>query len=1203
MIAEFLGKLRKQGSRLWVENENLKFRVFRDAPFSESDLDYLKANKSTIIEWLQARPTFFEARPLSENQRAMWLLYQLDMNSCAYNLSVAISLSPHLDIQSLKEAVSDLFQHHDILRTAYFDEEGESLQCIKPFDSTFELPFKTSTVSGYSQQAIQNLVAKEADVPFDLELGQVCRACLLQNEHHDRTDNIFQLSIHHIAADFWSCEVIIDELLERYKYLSGGQMQDFPTPQRQPESQQSYFDWTVQQYCLLQQEAAQEARSFWREVLFQKCENQLSETQTQSGTGKPTDGSLLQGPELITDFPRPAVQRFSGEVIRFPFTKDLDYAIRSLAKSLDVTPFVICLSAYQVLLYRYSANEKFVIGMPTSGRLQQASQRTVGYLVNPVAVPCDCAGAPNFVTLVHRVKDMTQAVLAHQTFPFNKVIEELNIPRDTSRNPVFQHLFAMTHVHQKNHLDLVQHTWLSEQRGAPVDLSLAVLDDRIGFTGEWRYNQDLFTHETAQTMVSVYLEILERVVKEPDIGINQISLISAKQEQHMLAGWNATGADFPQDACLHSLFEQQVAQTPDAIAVVFGNNSLTYQQLNDKANQLARYLMTQFEIKPDDLIGICVDHSVDMVTGILAILKTGGAYVPLDPDYPKSRLEYMQTDADLRLVLVQQDFVELFVHNKIPTVVLDSPDVEEVLSRLAPGNIDSLEPGSLEIEDLENHPKVTANHLAYVIYTSGSTGQPKGVMVEHRNVIRLVKNSNYLDFTEPQVIAQVSNMSFDAMTFELWGSLLNGGKLVHIPKAMLMDFAHLQRTLTDAGITTMFVTTALFNTISQTSPDALLGLKNVLFGGEDCSIDAIKKVMTAGKPERLLHVYGPTESTTFAVWKSLEESYIDTTQKVALGKPLSNTTAYVLDQHCQPVPSGMIGELYLGAEGLARGYLNRDELTQQRFIPLPTRLKEYCEDNHHRLYRTGDLVRWSSDGDLIYVGRADDQVKIRGFRIEIGEIEKHLLSLPEVAQALVRVVEKGDSGKKLVAYIIPTMSVTSESAQGQSLKIKPQLEEQSKDGTSKAWCELVDFIYHKLNQLLPRYMQPDVYVVLNKIPVTHNGKVDYKALPEPDMSSLEANYVPPASDTEIALCQMCQSLLGIEKVGVNNNFFELGGNSLLAARLIAQVKAQFLVQLPLNQFFNISSISELAKVIDVQQPAMTESDFDRMDALLEELGA
>ncbi|NEN99513.1 MAG: non-ribosomal peptide synthetase, partial [Moorea sp. SIO3I7] len=624
--------------------------------------------------------------------------------------------------------------------------------------------------------------------------------------------------------------------------------------------------------------------------------------------------------------------------------------------------------------------------------------------------------------------------------------------------------------------------------------------------------------------------------------VTALPLMTGPELDQILVEWNNRKTDYPTDKCIHQLFEEQVENNPNAIAVVFEEQKLTYSELNSKANQLAHYLQ-KLGVAPETLVGICVERSLEMVVGLLAILKAGGAYVPLDPNYPTSRLNYMIEDAQLSIILTEEKWQNHLSDTKASVICLDTD--EEIINQQ-----------SQQIPENQ----VTANQLAYVIYTSGSTGQPKGVTIPHQGVVRLFSNTNYVQLDPTDRVAQVSNTSFDAATFEIWGALLHGAVAVVITKSVLLSPQEFVNYIKQEKITTLFLTTALFNQLAYSVPEAFSTLKHLLFGGEAVDPKSVKQVFEKGAPERLLHVYGPTENTTFSSWYKVTKVAEGATN-LPIGKPISNTQIYILDSQLQPVPIGVAGELHIGGDGLATGYHNRPELTASKFIPNP-----FDKSQATKLYKTGDLARYLTDGNIEFIGRIDQQVKIRGFRIEIGEIEALVSQYPDVKENVVIAQSDPAGGQRLVVYIVPKQESTQDAS-------------------------LIPQIRQFLKQKLPEYMIPAAFVLLDAFPLTPNGKIDRRALPVPDTvsSGISTTYVMPQTETEQLLAKIWQEVLQVEKVGIYDNFFELGGHSLLTIKVHTKLQEIYAQDISIVKLFQHPNISEFSKyLIDLQRGKVTD---------------
>ena len=694
---------------------------------------------------------------------------------------------------------------------------------------------------------------------------------------------------------------------------------------------------------------------------------------------------------------------------------------------------------------------------------------------------------------------------------------------------MFQILFLWQNVTQEElHLPgLKTEPWELDKptAGATFDLTFSVQETNAELQGYWEYNTNILDADIVEGLTGHFQTLLNAIVADAQQSICKYPLLTAAQKHQLLEEWNHTDTIFDNKLCVHQWFEAQVEQTPDAVAVVYEQQKLTYRELNQKANQLAHHLQS-LGVKSEQLVGICVERSLEMVIGMLAILKAGGAYVPLDPTYPQERLTYMLEDAGVSVLLTQSKLTANFPGKGAKEVCFDRD--WQLISNYSSDN-----------------PKteVTPTNLAYVIYTSGSTGNPKGVAVPHQAIVRLVRETNYVQITPDDCIAQASNANFDAATFEIWGALLNGAKTVGITKEVMLSPEQLDQQLQKDKITILFITTALFNQLVSFRADIFQSVKTILFGGEAVNPSWVQAVLKNKPPARLLHVYGPTESTTFATWYLIEEVPEGATN-IPIGRPLSNTTLYVLDSHLQPVPIGVPGELYIGGYGLARGYLNRPELTEQKFIPNP------LSTIKSRLYKTGDLVRYLSDGSIEFLSRIDNQVKIRGFRIELGEIKAILEQHSSVKEAVAIAREDSDGNKQLVAYIVPQAS------------------------QNELLAELRNF----LQAQLPEYMIPSAFVLLDSFPLTVNEKIDTRSLPEPNYHrAICKTSENPQTEIEQKIAAVWQEILKLNSVGRDDNFFEVGGHSLLLIQVNQKLNAALNVELSMLEMFQYPTIRALGE--------------------------
>ncbi len=962
------------------------------------------------------------------------------------------------------------------------------------------------------------MTAAEALRPFDLARGPLFRTLLLRAGASEWT---LVLAMHHIVSDGWSMGVMLREL----EALYGASLAGAPSPL--PELPVQYADYAVWQREWLRGEVLEGQLAYWRERL----------------AGHPP---VL---ELPADRPRPAVQMFRGASEPVVLGAQLTGHLKALSRRRGEPLFMTALAGFLAFLQRYTGQSDLLVGTPSAGRTRLELEGLIGFFVNTLVLRTDASGDPLFAELTDRARESALGAYAHGDLPLERIVEELAPERSLGYSPLFQVAFAL----QTAPRDLPRLAGLEAEElplsidTAKFDLTLSLTETAEGLAGGLEYNRDLFDAATAHRMADHLRNLLAAAATDAAARLSELLLLSAAERRELLVDWNATRAPFPDERSIHRLVAERARQTPAAVAVIdemaAEGGRVTYGELDARADTLARRLRA-VGVGPETLVALCVERSIEMVVAMLAILKAGGAYVPLDPSYPSERLAFLLADTRAPVLLTQERLAALLpAAGGVRVILLDCP-AEETSE------------GSEEMagEAAGTGFETGGDHLAYVIYTSGSTGQPKGVAVPHRAVLRLVLNTDYVRLSPADRIAQAANASFDAATFEVWGSLLNGGSLVILPQAVVLSPAALAADIRRHGIQAMFLTTALFNQVAREEPGAFAPLTDLLFGGEAVDPGWVRAVLRDGPPKRLLHVYGPTESTTFSTWfeiRSLEPGAVT----VPIGKPIANTRAYVLDPGLRPAPAGVHGSLYVGGDGLARGYLNRPELTAERFVPDPFAGETGTEPGG-RLYATGDLVRYLPDGNVEFLGRADQQVKIRGFRIELGEIETVLAAHPRIREAAVLAREEGAAGKRLVAY-----AATAGPA--------PEVGEVREHMRSK----------------LPDYMVPSAFVWLEALPLTPNGKVDRRALARLEAATAAdvESYLAPRTTVEKALARMWAELLEVDPVGIRDDFFHLGGHSLLAIQVLSRVRRLFGVELSIRTLFESPTVEGLARSIGREQ--------------------
>jgi aspartate racemase len=1039
--------------------------------------------------------------PLSFYQQGLWVLSQLMPETSLYHVPKAVRLTGALDVAALKKTLNHLVERHEALRTTFGTTEGVPMQVVRE-QLELELPLVDLSELDEAERELESarVLRDETRRPFDLAQGPLIRALLVrlaEDEH------ILLIAMHHIITDGWSIGIMHREVMDLYEAFSSGR----PSPL--PELKIQYPDYALWHRQWFQGEVYESQLAYWKDQF-----------------------KTLPPPlELPTDHPRPSMQAhraFRGSKRKLTLSKELSRKLKELCQKEETTLFMVLLAAYQVLLHRYTGEEDIVVGSPIAGRCLAETEGLIGLFVNALALRVDLSGNPSFRELLGRVKEVALGGYANQDLPFEALVKAVQPDRTLARNPLFQVMFVL----QSEAIPTLELPGLTvshvqvENVVANFDLTLDAVERDGQLECMLESNADLFDHDTISRLLGHFENLLESIVASPAQKLSDLVLLTEVEKNQLLSDWKNTATDYPRDACVNELFAQQVARTPDAIAVEYGNDRLTFNELNRRANQLAHYLR-RLGVGPDVPVGVRMERSVEMMVTLVAIVKAGGAYLPLDLSYPEARVAFMLADAQVPVLITQKELRDSLPENNAKAICID--EISEILDR----------------ESVDNPTNLgNPDNLIYIIYTSGSTGTPKGVSIPHRAVTRLVLNTNYVELTPSDRIAQASNASFDAATFEIWGAFLTGARLVGIDKELALSPKRFAAELKQKQISVMFLTTALFNQIAKDVPDAFSSLRQLMFGGEAVDPQWVREVLAKGAPERLLHVYGPTETTTFATWHLIDAVDPDAVT-IPIGRPIANTRTYILDRHLKPAPIGIKGELYVGGDGLAREYLNRVELTAEKFVTNPFDRESY-------LYRTGDIARYLPDGTIEFAGRVDHQVKIRGFRIELGEVESRILENPEVQEAVVVVLDwAGDS--RLAAYLVPAPN------------------------SSPTAAKLRSF----LQQTLPDYMIPASFVILEAMPLTPNGKVNRKALPAPDSTRTELakTFAAPQDELELKLAKLWERVLGLGQIGIDDNFFELGGHSLLAVRLFALIEKSFGKNLPLATLFQAPTIRSLAEVL------------------------
>ncbi len=1053
--------------------------------------------------------------PLSFAQQRLWFIDRLTPESPLYNMPIAVRLDGTLNVAALERTLREIVRRHEALRTNIVTVEGNPAQVIHPETHADEicLPLVDlgSLPEDLREAEMQRLAQAEAIRPFNLETDTLMRMTVLRL--HDR-QHIALLTFHHIISDGWSMGVFVKEVAALYNAFSQG----LESPLAELPVQ--YADYAVWQREWLQGEVLEQQIGYWKQQL----------------EGAP---ELL---ELPTDRPRPAVQTHRGATVGMVLSKDLTAKLHDLCRAEGATLYMLLLAVFKVLLARYTGQVDINVGTPIAGRNRVETEGLIGFFVNTLVLRTDLSGKPTMRELIRRVKEVALAAYAHQELPFEKLVDELQVERSLSHTPLFQVLFALQNAGQ----DVLELPGLSLSAVGDTggitkfDLMLNLSESGEAISGALVYNTDLFDSTAVTRMLMHFQMLLESVVANPNRSIASLPILADSEREVILHNWNDTERPFPSDLCVHQLFEAQVLSSPDSIALICDDLQLSYSELNERANQLAHHLR-RLGVGMESPVAILMERNVDLIVSLLAILKAGGCYLPLDPDYPQERLSFMLRDANVRVLLTQSNFIERLPQHDAYALQVDAawPTIAQEMT-----------------ENLTLSAR--AENVAYVIYTSGSTGEPKGVEVTHRNIARLLFGVDYVDLETRPRILQMASISFDASTFEVWGALLHGGCCVLYPERV-PNYEGIGNCIARHEIDVLWMTASLFNAVVDEAPQALSGVKQLLVGGEALSVEHIRRAQKALPGVKLTNGYGPTESTTFACCHPIGEVREDE-RAIPIGRAIGNTQAYILDGEMEVVGVGIKGELYLGGEGLARGYLKRSGLTAERFVPNP-----FSKRGGERLYRTGDVCRYREDGTIEYVGRVDEQVKVRGFRIELGEIETVLAKAEGIAEAVVLVREQARE-KRLVAYVVG-----------------------EKDGEPSA-SEMRKYLAGRL----PDYMIPGAFVVLEEMPITANGKVDKKKLPEPtnERPSLASEFIKPQTPTEQSIAAVWKEILHLSEVGIEDNFFDLGGNSLLLVQLHARLQKIFGEQLTMVQLFEHPTIGSLAAQLSQEEPSTKQAARD-----------
>jgi natural product biosynthesis luciferase-like monooxygenase protein/amino acid adenylation domain-containing protein/FkbM family methyltransferase len=1047
--------------------------------------------------------------PASFAQQRLWFLDCLEQGSPLYNVPIAMRLEGRLDADALARCFNEIISRHETLRTTLSEQDGELVQVIVPA-LTLELPVIDLQHLGADarERQARELAIEEARRGFDLQAGPLLRVSLLRLGEQE---HVLLATMHHIISDAWSMGVLVREVATLYEAFTGG----LPSPLTELPIQ--YADYAIWQREWLQGEVLETHLDYWRRQL----------------------AGALPVLELPTDRPRPAVRSFRGARLPVSFSDELSGELRRLSGREGATLFMTLLAAWQALLSRYSGAQDISVGTPVAGRTQEETKNLIGFFVNTLVMRTLLDGNPTFRELLARVRRSALGAFDHQEVPFEKLVETLQPARSLSHAPLFQVMFSLNNV-PRGEFQLRGLKWEQLEAGsgtAKFDLTLSLEEQGERITGALEYDTDLFDDATAAQISKHFNRLLQAVVANPETRLAELPLLSEDEERRMLRDWNETARPYPLSKQLHELFEEQVARTPDAVAVVSDDGQLSYAELNAKADELARFLRAR-GVASGACVGMCLERSLEMVWGMLGVLKAGGAYVPLDPEYPRERLRFMWRDAGASVLLTQQ---KLLADNWWPqeaaVVCLDA--AEEALAQSSAMNT----PDSGQVAT-----GGSSAGLAYIIYTSGSTGRPKGVMVSHRAICNhLLWRQERYPLNADDSFLHKASFSFDISVWELFAPLVAGARLVLAAPGGQQDSVYLVRTISAQGITFVHFGPSMLDVIVREPEfENCHSLRHVFCGGETMTAD-LQERFFARSAASLHHQYGPTETTVdVAIYDCERETKLPA---VPIGRPIANTQVYLLDTQLKPVPVGVAGELYVGGEGLARGYLGDAGLTAERFVPHP-----FSDAGGARLYRTGDVGRYLPGGDILFIGRADQQIKLRGFRIEPAEIEAALRQHQYVAEATLVAREDRPGGKILVAYLVPLRGMELNAAE------------------LRNW----------LRERLPEYMLPAAYVMLDAMPLTATGKIDRQALPAPSERTQESaeDFATARSTTEEIVAGIWTQLLGLQEIGLHDNFFDLRGHSLLATQVISRVRQVLGIEIPLRSIFEAPTVASFASRIE-----------------------
>lgn len=1047
--------------------------------------------------------------PLSFAQQQLWFLNQLEPDNPAYIIPAVIRLNGRLDVETLRQSITEIIRRHEALRAVFTFNAGVPQQNIAPARSlTLPIVDLQELPEASRAEKARQVALDEARHCFDLSRGPLVRACLLRISE---AEHVLLLTIHHIVTDGWSFGVFAHEFGRLYENFRAGK------PSLLPELSIQYVDFAHWQREFIQGEVIDPHLAYWKKQL----------------------AGIPRALELPTNRARPAILTSRGSTVPFELTPRLTEGLRVVSRQEKVTLFMTLLGAFQTLLHYYTSQDDILVGTPIASRTTPGVEGLIGLFVNTLVLRADLSGDPSFKELLVRVRETTLGGYAHQELPFEKLVEELQPDRDMSRTPVFQVMFSLLPaINLKQELPELKLSISGTDSGVVKrDLTLMMEEAGDRLRASLQYSTDLFDAHTIVRMARHYENLLESIVTNRALPISALRLLSETEQQQLLLEWNDTEVVQPERLCLHQLLEAEVEQTPDAIAVVFGDEYVTYRELNRRANQVAYYLQ-RLGVKPEVLVGLYTDRSPEMVVGLWGILKAGAGYLPLDTTFPKERLAFMLEDGSVPVLLTQQHLVKTVPEERRPRVVCLDSEWEEIARESDENGCSTATPGN----------------VAYVIYTSGSTGKAKGVQIEQRQLINYTFDMiGRLDVSSESALAMVQPLTVDSCNTMLYPSLLAGGTLHLVSREHATDAPFLCEYFDNHQISHLKIAPSHLTALHSAHRRKVMPGNCLIMGGESSHWDFVRSLQAVTPGPTIVNHYGPTEATVGCLAQRLhkQESELHSTT-VPIGRPLANTQAYVLDANLRPVPNGVPGELHISGDGVARGYMNRAEKTAGSFIPDP-----FSAEPGTRMYKTGDVCRVLTDGKIEFLGRADDQVKIRGFRIEPREIESVLGQHPAVREAAVITREVNPGDMRLIAYVV--------------LAAQP--------------VTTIGDLNGFLKEKLPDYMVPSSLIVMDALPRTPHGKIDRQALPVSTgvRPELDAAFVPPQNEVEQTIAAAWRSALQVEQVGIHDNFFELGGNSLSMVRVHGQLRDRFQRDFPLIRMFKYPTINLLAGYLSQEE--------------------